>query len=190
MSTALLLLLLQVAGGEEISNLRMFQRLAREIGTGFVDSLEVRPPGVPAIAVRPRELGWFLEQDFASPFASSGAGKVDTSTTLEIGIVDARVTYEDSRRDGLFGPRVVDRVVTLSVRTRYQTSSAQAATREWTRSVRDTVGFDRLESLEMPGLSMTQGVQPAQGLWQGLLEPLIVVGSIGVAVVLLFAVRS
>ena len=104
--------------------------------------------------------------------------------------MDARVSYEDPRRDGFFGPKIVDRVVTLAVRTRFSTSSTPPLSGEWTRSVRDTVSYDRLESIEMPGVPMTHGSQPAQGVWQGLLEPLIVVGSIGVAVLLLFAVRS
>lgn len=191
MSYALLLLLLQGAGGEEeISNLRVFQRLAREIGTELAAALEPRPVRMPAIILRPREGAWFLEQDFASSFSLPGDGGTDSSVALEIGIVDARVTYEDVRRDGLFGPKVVDRVVTLAVRTRYAASSAPPLSGEWARSVRDTVSYDRLESLEMPGVPMTQGIQPAQGVWQGVLEPLIVVGSIGVAIVLLFAVRS
>jgi hypothetical protein len=145
------------------------------------------------VVVLPHETGWPLEQDFVGAIAP--AGKPDTGSAalpvkVELGILEPRVLFEEPRRDGIFGPKIIDRVVRLSVRAKIEVPARPALFQEFTREARDTVLLSELERLETPGLLMTKGTAPSQGFFGDLLEPLILLGSLGVAVYLLFAVRS
>jgi len=44
--------------------------------------------------------------------------------------------------------------------------------------------------LETPGIPATRGALPSPGVFSSLVEPVVLVGSIAVAIVLLFSVRS
>jgi hypothetical protein len=176
--------------GESETNLRVLQGLGRGVGQEMREKIGSRALHRPVLRVLPRDAGLYLEQDIAEAFRDLPESGGDSTEVLEIGIVDARVLYEDLRRDGWFGTRVMDRSVTLAVRMRFTERDGPGLRAEFSRSLRDTVEVDLRESLELPGVPMSTGTLPPQGVWQDLMEPLIIVGSIAVAVALLFAVRS
>lgn len=175
------------------TNLQVMQRIAGDIGRGVRLLLPAGREGAATVHVLPRETGWPLEQDFVSAIAANiipDTGNAALPVRVELGILESRVVFEEPRRDGIFGPKITDRVVRLSVRAKIEVSTRPPFFQEFTREVRDTVSLSELERLETPGLLMTKGTAPSQGFFGDLLEPLILLGSLGVAVYLLFAVRS
>jgi hypothetical protein len=166
------------------------QRLAKEIG----QELRISEPGTldSSLVVRavPRETAWPVEQDFVAGLKlgySKGEGL--SIVACELGLLDARVEYDDIRRDGFLGRKIVDRVVRIAVRVKLE-GGRGTRYREFQKEARDTVGVSGVDRLETAGLPMTRGSLPAQGFFDDLIEPVIFLGSIGVAVYLLFVVRS
>jgi hypothetical protein len=102
------------------------------------------------------------------------------------------VAYENVRRDGLFGARVVTRTVFMEadVSVVNRTTGEVLHRSTVSRTRRDDVRVDDLARLEEPGLAWTTGKVPPEGFFSSALEPLITVGAIAVAVILLFTVRS
>jgi hypothetical protein len=64
------------------------------------------------------------------------------------------------------------------------------ATRDYRESSTDTIGLSDIGQVENPAYPFTRASVPAEGFFDTLAEPLIVLGAIGVAVYLLFSVRS
>ncbi len=177
---------------ESPANLQIFQRLAFEIGSDLGLRLAGGAVSVAGVTVFPREIGLTLEKDFMRGLGVSGgsSGADSAAVAIEFVITEARVTLEDVRRDGFLGPRIADRVVVLGGRAKASREGSAPLYVDATRSLRDTVRLSAVESLESPSLNFTRIVLPREGFFDSLLEPFIVLGAVGVAVYLLFAVRS
>lgn len=142
------------------------------------------------VRVAPRETAWALEQDFVAGLkAGSSKGEGRSFEACELGLLDARVEYDNIRRNGFLGRKMVDRIVRVAVRVKLE-GGGGTRYREFQKEARDTVAVADIEHLETPGMPMTHGSLPPQGFFDDLIEPVIFLGSIGVAVYLLFAVRS
>lgn len=177
---------------ESPANLQIFQRLAFEIGSDLGVRLAGGSASFGGMTVFPREIGLSLEKELARGLGVSEAssGRDSAGLGFEFVVTEARVYLEDIRRDGFFGPRVADRVVVLGGRAKVWRAGAAPLYLDATRSLRDTVRLSGVETLENPVLSFTKIVIPREGFFDSLLEPVIVLGAVGVAVYLLFAVRS
>ncbi len=177
---------------ESPANLQVFQRLAFEIGSDLDSRLATGVPSIGGVTVLPREIGLSVEKELARGLGVSGdsSGRDSAGLVLEFIVTEARVYLEDIRRDGFLGPRIADRVVVLGGRAKAWRAGSPPLYLDATRSLRDTVRLSGVESLENPPLSFTQIVIPREGFFDSLLEPVIVLGAVGVAVYLLFAVRS
>lgn len=204
MHRALLLLamVLGLAGpassGEEEgppTNLRTYQMLARRIG----DSLGALIPQGDSLrlllSVKPEGSAWLVAGGIVHALQSDGYTVVMAQPAAyfaELGVLDMHVAYDNVRRDGLFGAKIVDREVTLNIGARLveQRSGMLIVNREFRQSVRDTVEVSEIQQLEDPYVSVTQGNLPAEGFFSSLAEPLIMLGAVAVAVYLLFTVRS
>ena len=114
------------------------------------------------------------------------------SASAELGIADVRVEYENIRRDGFLGPKLVDRKVsvTLSAKLFDNTKQRLILQADVKDSLKDVIELSQVHNLENPALPFTKGTLPAEGFFSTIAEPLILVGSIAVAVLLLFNVRS
>jgi len=169
---------------EPPTNLQVFQRLAMEIGADLRTRMAGLAPG--NVKVFPREIGLPLEQELVRGLgATAGQARGDSGRTLEFAVTDAQVTLEDVRHDGFLGPSIVDRIVQLS-----GTAKGEGGYFEFSRALRDTVRLSSIERLASPALPFTRMTPPSRGFFDNLIEPLVVLGSVGVAVYLLFAVRS
>jgi hypothetical protein len=179
-----------------LTNLQMIQSLAARIGDLAVSTIPLSSGKSVAVAVSPRESAWTIEQELIAAFRGRGFNPVgspgDSAVSAEFGVADARVTYQNLRRDGFFGQHVLDRHVKLTLRGKIvdRRSGELLSIREWTEERGDVVGFSQIESLETPGVPMTKGAVPPEGFFSGLAEPLVLLGAIAVAVVLLFSIRS
>jgi hypothetical protein len=175
------------------ANLEVFRRLAFAMGSDLGRRVGAAPLRVAEVTVVPREIGLPLERDFLQGLVASGAdiSRGDSSgLRFELAITEAHVLLEDPRRDGFLGSRIADRVVVLGGTAKMVGEGAGSAYCELSRSSRDTVRLSGVEGLESPALSFTKATMPRQGFFDNLIEPLVVLGAVGVAVYLLFAVRS
>lgn len=190
------LMLAQDSVGSTPTNLQMFQSLAARIGDLAVSTIPVSDAKSVAIEVTPHESAWTIEHELNAAFRGRGFTLLgypgDSAVTAEFGVADARVIYTNPRRDGFLGQRAVDRRVRLTLRGKIvdRRTGALLSMREWTEERVDLIGVSQIESLETPGLSMTKGSVPPEGFFSGLAEPLVLLGAIAVAVVLLFSIRS
>ncbi len=177
---------------ESPANLQVFQRLAFEIGSDLGSRLAAGAGAAGGVTVLPREIGLSVEKEFARGLGVSGgfSGMDSAASGLEFVVTEARVYLEDIRRDGFLGPRVADRVVVLGGRAKAWRAGSAPLYLDATRSLRDTVRLSGVERLESPPLIFTKIAIPREGFFDSVLEPVIVLGAVGVAVYLLFAVRS
>lgn len=176
---------------EPLTNLQVFQRLAFEIGSEL--TVRMSSGKVQGATVFPREIGLPVEQDLIRGLRLSGASISPGDSggrRVEFAITDARVVLENTRRDGFLGSKLVDRVIVLAGRAKTWGEGNTIEYYDVTRSLRDTVQLSGIDRLSSQTLAFTRMTLPRQGFFDDLLEPLVVLGSVGVAVYLLFAVRS
>lgn len=139
---------------------------------------------------------WITEQAFLQA-ARAGGYEVSLSDTTTPVAVELRapavgVRYSDSFQDGFLGTRKTVRtvwagfscVVSAAPRGDVRLSYAFAS------SISDTVRVDDIPSLESSSVRSTQGSPPSDGFLDRIVEPFIIVGATGVAVYLLFNIRS
>jgi hypothetical protein len=183
-------------GDPSPTNLTVFQRLAASMVDTLAPALARAEGGSIRLRVLPEETAWALELDIAQALRRMTDRTVEAgglpTLTVDAGIVRGFVEYSAPRRDGLFGSKVADRSVLLTLRLKawVPATGASLFAGEVTRVAHDTVGVAELERLETPGLEMTRGIPPPEGLFSSLLEPIILIGAIAVGVYLLFTVRS
>lgn len=176
------------------TNLQLFRRIAAELATRSFRSAVPSDSSTVELTVLPQDIDWVVEQDIAKALTGNGGWIVRShgAVTAEFGVLDLHVSYDNIRREHIFGPKVVDRSVgvTLHARITDTLNGASSISEERSASVRDTVFVSDLDRLEASTIHATRGVLPPEGIFENLAEPLIVLGTVAVAVVLLFTVRS
>jgi hypothetical protein len=145
--------------------------------------------------VRPPENAWYIEASLIRGISDCGyLVRVGDGGAIraEFGLADLGVSYSDARSDGIFGETVVDRVVHVTVSTRILISLTGEVVldNDLTGNRRDTIAMSMISTLENPNIAVTRGELPSEGFFSGVAGPLIVLGALGVAVFLLFHVRS
>jgi hypothetical protein len=174
--------------------LSVFQSLAAGAFGNVFSALPHADSAHVAIVVQPPGTYWFVEETFVRELRAHGMTPVPSSGDLRIecAVKDAHVKYSNVRREGLLGSRVVDRTTVLSLWLRVSSTKEGAFVVDtvWHGEHADTVSVDLVDRLESPAVSATHASLPSEGFFSSWLEPLILVGSIGVAVLLLFTVRS
>lgn len=146
------------------------------------------------VAVEPAGTYWFIEEGIAQELRRHGVSPVPSSGQwqLECAVKEARVSYRNVRREGLLGARLVDRTAVLSVWLRIgdRAQGKFLYDQEVRSECTDTIEVSAVERVEHPGVAATHGLMPSEGFFSSWLEPLILVGAIGVAILLLFTTRS
>ena len=186
------------AGDEPVpprSTLLIFQDLMRSTADSLFALIPNNSSATTSTAISPPATSWYLEQPLFETLRTRQlvpAQSADAEYVAEFGVTRADVAYRDLRRTWFLGSQVVDRVVQLTVWTKLveRKSGAVLAARESVRSFVDTVFVSDTESLETPGIPATRGTLPPAGVFSSFVEPVVLVGSIAVAIVLLFSVRS
>ena len=184
----------QDASDYPLTNLQLFQKISAELAQQSYRKFRQADTATVTVSVLPREVGWAVEQSIGRALMRDG-GRIVAShgaVNAEFGIADLHVSYDHLRREHFLGARVVDRTVgvTLHARITDTLEASPAMTEERTGTAIDTVEVSDLDRLEASTLRETHGVLPAEGFFENLAEPLIVLGTVAVAVVLLFTVRS
>ncbi len=176
------------------STLSVYQSLSAGIMSGVLARIQAPDSSRVQVRVEPAGSFWYVEEALLQTVRQHGLVPVPDSGAwqIECGVKDARVRYADVRRGGFLGRRVVDRttILVLWMRVNNAGKGAFVYDQECRAGVTDTIGVDDVEAVEHPGIAATHGVLPPEGLFASWLEPLILVGAIGVAVLLLFTTRS
>jgi len=183
----------QTEGGPP-SNLSVLRQLAETVGRRAGDPALAQHGDTVTVRLQAREAVWFLEasllaglRDHGEPVRAVSEGEPVVTLAPE----DIEVRYEDPRSDGLLGSTLVDRIVHLSFSAvLLDTSGTVRFSDTMTESFRDTVALSLIPTLENPNIPATQASLPDEGWFSGIAGPIIIVGALGVAVFLLFHVRS
>jgi hypothetical protein len=175
--------------------LRLFQEEMRSIADSVFAAVTSTGDSTVRTTIHPAVHAWYLEQQVIDAVRSRGlipSESADVRIDAQFGIEQMSVTYENARRTWLFGEQIVDRCVTLnsSVKLVEQGTGAIPLARSFSVTLRDTVPVVSLESLETPGIPATHAIAPASGFFPSFVEPFVLIGSVAVAVYLLFSVRS
>lgn len=177
------------------SNLDLFRALAETTAGEMCDHFALDQAAIVSVIVLPKETAWILEPGIQKVLLKRGFDvrhSDSVSYTIELGWDFARVAYNNVRRDGLFGPRIVDRTLTLKVSATVidRTKGGMVRTNQFEESFTDTIALADVPQIEHAALPITRGTLPSEGFFTTLAEPLIFIGSIAIAVLLLFHVRS
>jgi hypothetical protein len=176
------------------TNLDVMRALATKIAGSCLDTLSVQDAPKFRLRVLPAETGWVLEEAIRAGLAARGARPADATydRLAEFGILDMRVLYDDLRRDGFMGAKIVERTVSVTLHASITDSAATRVLFSGDRSasVSDTVLVSEISRLESSMLPMTRGTIPEEGFLDNIAGPFIVLGAVAVAVILLFTVRS
>lgn len=176
-------------------NLRIFQEQFRSIADSVFAFIPSATDSTVCPTIRPPVHAWYLEQQVIDAARSRGltpSASADARLDAEFGVEQISVAYENARRTWLFGEQIVDRCISLSgsVRLVERGTGEILVARSFAFATRDTVPVVSLESLESPGIPATHAVAPASGFFPSFVEPFVLIGSVAVAVYLLFSVRS
>lgn len=187
-----------IAGDEPAAprqTLVVFQDLMRRVADSLFASLPASPSPATRFSLLPISTYWFLEQPVHEALRlRSGVPSTspDADFIAEFGVTRSLVTFENLRRSWFLGAQTVDRVVELTVWTKLldRSSGEILVARESAALFKDTVWVSDVDALETPGVPATKGAMPSPGLFSSLIEPVVLVGTIAVAIILLFTVRS
>jgi len=189
---------LAAASGQEgspKSNLSLIRGLLALTADSVVAALADLPPGEVRLQVRPPEIAWLAEEQFSNRLRQSvwvPVSRPDAEWSIQIVVDEISVVYTDPREGGLFSAGLLDRTVGVALRVRATSGESvePAVDVRYTPTFRDTIASTDVEFVETSYLPFTQGRVPQGGFFSTVLEPVVVIGTIAVAVLLLFTVRS
>jgi hypothetical protein len=140
---------------------------------------------------------WITEQAFLRAASAAGAaiGVGDSAgqgTRVEVHAPVVRVRYGDAWQDGLFGRALTERTVAVEFSCTILPAGGGEVrlADQFTKSITDTVRVDDIASLETASVRSTQGEPPRESFLDRIAEPFLIVGATGVAVYLLFNIRT
>ena len=177
------------------TNLDVMRSLARMIADRTLKEAGVKDTPKIQITVLPKESAWYIESGIIDAMRTANLSLSDDGTApflIEFGLSDARVQYSNIRKDGFFGAKLVDRKVNLRLTSKVvnRQTGILAFSSDLEESITDTIELSEVSTVENPAIAITKGTLPGEGFFSNLAEPLILIGSIAVAVILLFNVRS
>ncbi len=183
------------APSEPRRTLVLYQELMRRVADSLCTFLPTSPSVTVSYTLLPPVRYWYLEQpviDAIRVRSGSVKNSPDADYVADFGITRTFVSYINPRRSWFLGSQSVDRVLQLVVWTKLveQRSGTVLTAGESVVVFSDTVDVSDIESLETPGVPETRGALPSPGIVSSLVEPVVLIGSLAIAIFLLFSVRS
>ena len=181
--------------GSPPSNLTLIRGSLVRAADSLAAALARESPGELTLVVEPSEISWLVGEPFGNRLRTAGwvpVSKADAPWFVRIVVDDIDVVYSNPRQGGLFASGLLDRTVSVNVRARASRGELEdpAVDARFASSLRDTIASTDVEAVETSYLPFTQGRVPQGGFFSTVLEPVVVLGTIAVAVLLLFTVRS
>ena len=194
-----LLAVVQPGSGQEVgtlplSNLSVLDALVRESAVTIIPECHRLNVSQFAIQLTPTDLAPFFRNSLIRTFTDSGfrVVSVDSARVLQVGILNGGIHFPSVWKSGIFGSRVAQRVASVDVSFFLDplAEGVPVLTRNVIKVFSDTVAVDAINDLRHPSLALEQGELPSEGIFSGVLEPLVLLGALAVGIFLLFTVRS
>jgi hypothetical protein len=111
---------------------------------------------------------------------------------LDLMPTESAVRYPVLIKDGLFGQKHVMREVRVGFSARLSDSRSREVRYSSTTSglLADTIAVEEIDGVESPGIPATHALVPPDHGIDRYIEPFVIIGAAGVAVYLLFHLRS
>jgi len=129
-------------------------------------------------------------QAFSEHGYSLTAYTVESNPAVNYTATSLKVEYKNPFSDGLFGGLMLEREISFNYSLTITNADKTIKSFNYTESQIDTVKLDEISGLENQTLPFTQSSIPSAPLLSNLWEPIIVVGTLIVTIVLLFSIRS
>lgn len=126
----------------------------------------------------------FYKSGYKINSQDASGGKININYVLD----QAKVSYGDIFRNGLFGSYFLPRKIKIS--GNYSIKNNSFIYKEFHYNFLDTVKVDSIKVLENSSYLFTQGDVPPEPFFSSLFEPLIAIGTAAIAVYLFFTIRS
>ena len=118
------------------------------------------------------------------------ASSNESNPTVNYTLSTLKVEYKNPFSDGLFSSLLAEREISLNSTFTITGIDKKINSYGFNETKIDTVKLDEIHSLENPTLPFTQSEIPSSPLLSNLWEPILVVGTLIITIVLLFSVRS
>lgn len=157
-----------------------------------VDSLIVEGDKKFNFTFRSPESYSFLKSRVADSFIKKGFELKDSESLqkkIDYAIENIKVEYTNPFKEQFFGSIFVEREISI-IGTALISNSGEISSVQLNQTLKDTIAIDRINNIEEKGIPFTTGTLPEIPLFSNLLEPIIVVGTLIVTIILFFTVRS
>ena len=176
-------------------NLDVMRMLSERISERVAQTAGEQDSARILVQVFPKEISWYVEGSILRGVSVRGLKPVASGVATfeaEFGLSTLSVEYSNIRRDGFFGPKVVDREITVTsnVKLVNRTTGSILLSGPMEEKYNDSVPLAILGTIENESLPLTRGRIPGEGFFASVAEPFIALGAVAVAVLLLFHVRS
>lgn len=186
-----------VGTGEKTrSNLVIMKNLVGEMGKVVLDSAGHRMRDTVVLDVDSSASSWIARTELGVLLGSSNKRVLTPGRAVPAGSrwsvrgLTLTVEYRDIRRTGFFSGAVVDRVVTAAFTSEITDGDTVVFTGTTAGSITDTVDESRIEELESRSMDFTRGDIPDLRSFDRFIEPFVIIGATGAAILLFFQVRS
>jgi hypothetical protein len=173
-----------------VTNLDLLQKMMGETAAEVRHRLPLSGEEGGTVSVLPADVGWALDRDAVRAFLPAPSAGDSTGVHAVFGVRDVQITYDEAERDGLFGEKTVKRTVRMIVAARVTRQGSLLFAEDLPRQNTDRIPVNAIATVDHPTLAIARGTVESEGVFQGMAEPLILIGAIGIAVFLLFHVRS
>ncbi len=178
-------------------NLTVLRSVVADLGRSVVDSALRATGDTVNLDVDSSEASWIARAELASALGAAGirvaVGAPPTGSPRARWTVRGLtlgVEYRNIRKDGLFSEAVVDRIVTATFTSEIISGGSVVFAGTTTGSATDTVGENRIPGLESGSAQFTRGDVPDLRSLDRFIEPFVIIGATGAAILLFFQVRS
>ncbi len=178
------------------SNLVVMRRLVGELGRIVLDSSGYRMRDTVVLNVDSSASSWIARTELGALLGSvntrvlTGSQGGPAGSRWSVRGLTLTVEYRDIRKTGVFSGAVVDRVVTAAFTSEITDGETLVFAGTTTRSVTDTLAESRIEELESESMDFTRGDVPDLRSLDRFIEPFVIIGATGAAILLFFQVRS
>ncbi len=135
--------------------------------------------------LKPSVLQAFNKGEFLLKTSDSESG-----ISVNYNLISVNVQYKNSYSEGFFGDIAFEREVSVNGSFTIIKGNNVFSPVEFTETKLDTIKLDEIAIVENKSILFTQGQIPSQPLLSTFWEPILVVGTLIVTVILLFTVRS
>jgi hypothetical protein len=181
------------------TNLQIIQNILGNLAETILTEASLPSEATIGLKVRKTTESWITEQALSDRIISHRYNIIytrDSDTAapyiFTVGDAEARVKYSNPHRLNLFGRKRVERSVTVFFQSQiYESQTGKIRSGKMqTSEYRDTVYTDDISFLENADIPMTKAELPDESFIDRFIEPIIIVGTAGIAVFLFFHIRS